>query len=278
MATCISVRCSAMLRLPGCRKIVVRTLYAHLQRRGQPSLPPPCLPLRSQRLLTLSAAHLDKTTTSKSSGELFEPTDVLQDMSSGVESSIDTVITQAAGDSSTVAPEVVDLSSLGLGGYWPSGLIQSTLELIHNHTHLPWWACIVGLTVTLRLAMFPLVVKMQQVGAKIANINKEVRPYHAKIMECKARGDKIGESQAGIEILKIYQQHKVHPLQMFPLAFAQVPVFLSVLYGLRGMAGLPLESFRTGGMLWFTDLVVPDPTFCLPLMACGSFLINIEVR
>ena len=254
------------------RAVTSRTIC--LQRRAR------LRPL-TQRLLTISAAQLKDTgqaaDPSNNTGELFQATDVLSDISSGASSITTTAATDVSIAAST-APEVVDLASLGLGGYWPSGLIQTALELMHNHTHLPWWVCIVSLTVALRLMMLPVGVKMQRFGAKMANINKEVRPYHQKIQECKAAGDKTGEAQAGMEILKIYQTHKVHPFEMFPLAFAQVPVFLSMLYGLRGMAGLPLESFRTGGMLWFTDLVVPDPMYCLPLIACGSFLINIEVQ
>lgn len=261
MATYLSLRL-------GCRNysrtIVVRTLY--LQRQGRLHLAP-C------RLLSVAAIDELKSNANSSTGEMFQPTDVITDASRGAEATGD-VATEAA---SSVTHEIVDLSSVGLGGYWPPGLIQSALEIIHNHAHLPWWACIVALTFALRLVMLPVNVRMQQVGATIANLNKDAVVLHARIQACKAAGDKVGESQAGIEILKLYQKHNAHPLQMFPLAFAQVPVFLSMLYGLRGMAALPLESFRTGGMWWFTDLVIPDPIFCLPLIACGSFLINIEV-
>lgn len=252
----VSRHCSA----PRTTRTLLLSHHQHYQQR-QPTI---VLLPSHQRWLSLTASRLDSnTTTDTDKVELFRPTEVLAD------NTAETV--------GSAARELVDLSAMGLGGYWPSGLVQSALELLYNHAHLPWWGSIVTLTFLLRLAMLPLMVKMQQVGAKIANLNKDAQVLHARIMDCKARGDKVGESQAGIEMVKLYQVHGVHPLQMLPLGFAQVPVFLSVLYGLKGMAALPVESLRSGGMLWFCDLVVPDPSFCLPLIACGSFLINIQV-
>ena len=35
------------------------------------------------------------------------------------------------------------MSSLGLGSYWPSGLVQQALELIHVNMGVPWWGSIV---------------------------------------------------------------------------------------------------------------------------------------
>lgn len=35
------------------------------------------------------------------------------------------------------------LQSLGLGSFWPSGLVQQGLELLHVGLGLPWWGSIV---------------------------------------------------------------------------------------------------------------------------------------
>ena len=62
---------------------------------------------------------------------------------------------------------------------------------------------------------------------------------------------------------------------MFPLA--QLPVFMSMFFGLRRAAeSFPVET-ATGGMLWFPDLSVADPTYALPLLTSGLFLVMIEV-
>ena len=44
------------------------------------------------------------------------------------------------------------------------------------------------------------------------------------------------------------------------------------------MASVPIESMKTGGMLWFTDLTVSDPYYVLPVLSCLSFMATIEVR
>ena len=44
------------------------------------------------------------------------------------------------------------------------------------------------------------------------------------------------------------------------------------------MANLPVESMKTGGMLWFTDLTIPDPYFLLPVMTAATLFLTIEVR
>ena len=46
---------------------------------------------------------------------------------------------------------------------------------------------------------------------------------------------------------------------------------------IREMANVPIESMKTGGMLWFTDLTVPDPYYVLPVLSCASFMATIEV-
>lgn len=63
----------------------------------------------------------------------------------------------------------------------------------------------------------------------------------------------------------------------FLLCFQKMPVFLSVFIGLRQMANLPVDSMKTGGLYWFTDLTLPDPFYALPLMTMATFLLTIEV-
>ena len=44
-------------------------------------------------------------------------------------------------------------SDIGLGGYWPTGIVQSCLEFLHIGFDLPWWGCIaVGMKITLNFS------------------------------------------------------------------------------------------------------------------------------
>lgn len=62
-----------------------------------------------------------------------------------------------------------------------------------------------------------------------------------------------------------------------PATLLQVPIFLSVFGGLRGMANLPVESWKTGGALWFPDLTVPDPLFIIPALSAASIFAVFKV-
>ncbi|KAG8277554.1 Mitochondrial inner membrane protein oxa1l [Homalodisca vitripennis] len=55
------------------------------------------------------------------------------------------------------------------------------------------------------------------------------------------------------------------------------PVFISVFMGLRGMSSIPVESLKTGGLWWFTDLTVPDQFYILPLITSATLFLTIKV-
>jgi YidC/Oxa1 family membrane protein insertase len=57
----------------------------------------------------------------------------------------------------------------------------------------------------------------------------------------------------------------------------QMPFFLSAFLGVRGMCKLPVESFQTGGAMWFTDLTIADPYCILPVIATSSILLMVYV-
>ena len=194
--------------------------------------------------------------------------------------SSDSIVSGNADSSVTdvLANGTENFAALGLGGHTPSGVIQSALEILHVNAHLPWWASIAVATVAVRLALFPLVVRMQRNAAKIAIINPVASEIHKSMTAYKRIGNKLAEAQEAAKLMSIYQKHGVNPLTaLFVIPLLQVPVFISFFLAIKGMTKLPLESMKTGGLYWFTDLTVPDPTYVLPLMACLAFISNIEV-
>ena len=40
------------------------------------------------------------------------------------------------------------------------------------------------------------------------------------------------------------------------------------------MANCPVDSMKTGGLSWFTDLTVPDPYYILPLLTSVTLFIQ----
>jgi YidC/Oxa1 family membrane protein insertase len=72
------------------------------------------------------------------------------------------------------------------------------------------------------------------------------------------------------------KQNNLNPLSIL-LPAAQAPFFISAFLAIRGMSKFPVESFTTGGALWFTDLTLADPYYILPVLATGSILVMVYV-
>ena len=210
-------------------------------------------------------------------GELFTPTPTFDSVTAEYSSSGQSV-DAVSGVTDGLLAQTENFAALGLGGYTPPGLLQSLLEFLHVNVHLPWWVAIATATVALRLSLFPLAVRMQRDAAKIANLNPTAAKIHETMAAYKRIGNQLAAAEEGAKLLAIYKKHGVNPAAtMLMIPMIQVPLFVSFFWAIRGMAELPLESMKTGGIYWFTDLTVPDPTYVLPLMACLTFISNIEV-
>ncbi|CAH1779592.1 unnamed protein product [Owenia fusiformis] len=168
-------------------------------------------------------------------------------------------------------------TSLGLGGYWPSGLVQSGLEMLHVSGGLPWFAAIAVGTVIIRCCMFPLVIKSQKNAAKMHNHMPTIQRLQAKFTEARQQNNAMDAARYGNEMVEYMKRNDVKVMRNFLVPLAQVPVFISVFYGLRAMANLPIESMKTGGLFWFTDLSIPDPFYVLPIITMLTFLVTIEL-
>ena len=174
-------------------------------------------------------------------------------------------------------PEQGDLASLGLCANTPVGWLQSMLEYLHLHAHLPWWGAIVASTVALRVVIFPVMMKIQKNGVIMNNISPEVQKLIKKQRQYRQMGNKALYSQYSQKVWQVYKNNNCNPLKMAVMPLVQLPLFLSFFIAIRKMAAVPVESMKTGGILWFEDLTVPDPYYILPVLACGSFVASIEV-
>ena len=183
---------------------------------------------------------------------------------------------QWASDATQVAA-AGDLASLGLGGYSPIGLIQSSMEWLHLHSGLPWWASIVTCTLILRTALFPIAIRMQANTARMNNIRPQTEKLTAKVKHHNRFGQRNLSALANNKLMELYREHNCSPIKLMIAPFIQIPIFISFFIGLRRMAAAPVESMKTGGALWFTDLTVPDTNYVLPFISCAMLLVTIEV-
>lgn len=84
--------------------------------------------------------------------------------------------------------------------------------------------------------------------------------------------------KASLEARQIMKKHDASPFGSLVPMLAQAGIVFTVFLALQGMAKLPVESLKNGGVAWFRDLSVPDPTYYLPALASLVFLGGLEVR
>ncbi|KAM8783672.1 mitochondrial inner membrane protein OXA1L [Rhynchonycteris naso] len=178
----------------------------------------------------------------------------------------------ASGETADIVQAAAEQSfaELGLGSYTPVGLIQNLLEFMHVNVGLPWWGAIAACTVFARCLVFPLIVKGQREAAKIHNHMPEIQKYSTRIREAKLAGDHAEFYRASSEMTLYQKKHDIKLLRPLILPLTQAPIFISFFIALREMANLPVPSLQTGGLWWFQDLTVSDPTYLLPLIVTAS--------
>ena len=128
-------------------------------------------------------------------------------------------------------PAQGDLASMGLGGYGPVGILQTALDVLHTHTSLPWWAAIAASTVILRLALFPLGVRLQANSVRLNNVRPEAEAIMQKVREHNQAGNTALASQQTARLYSLYQQHKCNPFKMMVMPLVQLPIFISFFVG-----------------------------------------------
>lgn len=152
---------------------------------------------------------------------------------------------------------------------WPPTLVQYGLDWMHS-LGLPWWACIVSGAIAIRIIMIPLFAAVQRNSRNQSNHAPETSKFTMDLMVAQQRGDRTGALKVLQDQKEYYKRNDINPYRLLRLAFAQGSVFCSVFFGLEKMATLPVESFKTGGLLHIVDLTVRDPLFITPLIVSGT--------
>ncbi|KAJ3415859.1 Mitochondrial inner membrane protein oxa1l [Chytridiales sp. JEL 0842] len=175
----------------------------------------------------------------------------------------------------TAITQMGDFKLLGLCANTPVGLVERIMEIVYLNTGLPWWGTILATTMLFRFALLPAVIKSQRAVANLANLKPLSQPIHDEIARAKAAKDFVAQREAQTKLLKLFSTHNVSPFGAV-WGLVQAPVFISFFLSLRKMAELPMPGFETGGLFWFTDLTVADPTWVLPIAASASMFAVME--
>lgn len=157
------------------------------------------------------------------------------------------------------------LKSLGLDyGFGPTAMMEWILEHVHVLCGTPWWASIALTAVLVRAVLFYPYVGAADNGAKLAWVKPITQPLTTKMNAAARLGDNTETMRLRQEIQKIHKRAGISLIRtFFPLI--QAPIGFGTFFLLRAMAKLPVPGLETGGLLWFTNLTLPDPYFVIPI-------------
>lgn len=164
---------------------------------------------------------------------------------------------------------------------WPDWLTNSVpvelytdyLNMLHHSLHMPWWATVIGATITVRLACAPLVINHSRLLNEFQRIGQ-----HIGFIVAVAKADKTwGSLFSMFNNIRIKMgEHGVAPVKFFLLPVATIPLFITFIVSVRKLI-MTDPSFTSGGALWFPDLTVADPIYVLPVASIVCTVLSLEI-
>ncbi|KAI8362814.1 60Kd inner membrane protein-domain-containing protein [Blakeslea trispora] len=172
--------------------------------------------------------------------------------------------------------QIGDFKALGLCNFTPVGGLEAMFEYIHIYSGLPWWGTIAMATVAVRLALLPLMIKIQRNNARLMNINPEVTRIMDNLKSAQSQGDSLATGKYTQEIQTLFKKNECHPMKSMGLPLIQMPVMISFFMAIRSMAEVPVPGLQDQGLLWFTDLSEKDPYYVLPAVSALGVMAVLE--
>jgi len=129
-----------------------------------------------------------------------------------------------------------------------------------------WGWAIIGLTLLLKLAFFPLSAASYKSMAKM----RVLTPKLVKLKE--TYGD--DKQRLNQEMMALYKREKVNPLGGCLPVLVQIPVFIALYWVLLGT----VEMRNAPWLGWITDLSVKDPYYVLPLIMGATMFIQTKLN
>jgi len=139
-----------------------------------------------------------------------------------------------------------------------------------------WGLAIIGLTIIVRLILFPLTWKqyksaqqMQVIQPQIKELQKKYKNDRAKLQE---------------ETMKLYSEHRVNPFASCLPLLLQLPVFISLYAAIAGRGPLSAPQYQQSvqalyhaPFLWIPELGRPDPYYILLILYVVTQMISTEL-
>ncbi|MFT5706833.1 MAG: YidC/Oxa1 family membrane protein insertase [Oceanospirillaceae bacterium] len=144
--------------------------------------------------------------------------------------------------------------------WWIASPLYWLLTTIHGFLG-NWGLAIIGITMTVKAALFHLNAKAFRSMAKMRKFGPVIASLKEKHGEDKQKMSK--------EMMELYKKEKINPLGGCLPIVAQMPIFIALYWVLMESVELRHASF-----LYINDLSVQDPYFILPILMGASMFIQ----
>jgi YidC/Oxa1 family membrane protein insertase len=168
------------------------------------------------------------------------------------------------------------LSELILLLHWVLVTINDFLAGLGLGSQWTWGLAIIGLTIIVRLILFPLTWKQYKSAQHMQLIQPQVKALQAKYKNDRA---KIQE-----ETMKLYSEHRINPFASCLPLVLQLPVFIGLYAAIKGLGPLEapayqasVEALNQASFLWIPHLGQPDPYYILLVVYVVSQMISTEL-
>ena len=141
-----------------------------------------------------------------------------------------------------------------------------------------WGLAIIGLTIIVRLILFPLTWKQYKSAQQMQLIQPQVKELQRKY---KSDRGKLQE-----ETMKLYSEHRVNPFASCLPLLLQLPVFIALYAAIKGLGPLDMGNppweptvlaLNQAPFLWIPKLGQPDPTYILLILYVATQMISTEL-
>jgi YidC/Oxa1 family membrane protein insertase len=156
-------------------------------------------------------------------------------------------------------------------------LIQTTLHGIQTMTNMPWFLTFAFSTAFVRIGMLPLVRNQLLSSRKLSGAMPELS-FLLQLLKLRLQTIPLRQNSERLKVINIFLKgvnaclivHGISPMKFLSVPIINISIFVSFVYSLRQMIyGDYRNELLDGGIYWFTDLTIKDPTFILPLTAIG---------
>lgn len=194
----------------------------------------------------------------------------------------------------TVSGGAAGVSGLyaGLSHSAPVHLCEQVLVTVHELSACPWWLSIAAATlsvrtlITLPLAAYQLIIisKVEGLQSEISQLAKRLR-YEVSV-KASEKGWTGKHTQFQFKknlrrlVSELYIRDNCHPFKASLLVWVQLPLWISFSLALRNMSLYPSvvqDQLAAGGILWCSDLTMPDSTWILPICLGLTNLMIVEM-